>query len=55
MTDPVEWEIFALKYAERPDAMKHEHFVFTDAHDGPMPMDYFIWALRNEMRLLMLR
>lgn len=42
------WQIFALKYAERPDAKKHEHFVFTDAHDGPMPMDYFIWALRNE-------
>lgn len=47
MADPESWEIFALKYAERPDAMKREHFVFTDAHDGPMPMDYFIWALRN--------
>jgi glyoxylase-like metal-dependent hydrolase (beta-lactamase superfamily II) len=45
--DPDPWQVFALKYAERSDAMKREHFIFTDAHDGPMPMDYYIWALRN--------
>ena len=42
------WEIYVLKYAERTNALKHEHFLFTDAHNGPMPMDYFIWALKNE-------
>ena len=47
-SDPEPWQVFALKYAERSDAMKREHFIFTDAHDGPMPMDYYIWALRNE-------
>jgi glyoxylase-like metal-dependent hydrolase (beta-lactamase superfamily II) len=52
MADPVAtpapWQIFAVKYAERPSAMKHEHFIFKDAHDGPAPMDYYIWAIRND-------
>ena len=27
-----------------------ENFVFADAHDVPMPLDYFIWVIRNESR-----
>jgi glyoxylase-like metal-dependent hydrolase (beta-lactamase superfamily II) len=37
-------EVYALKYAER-DARRSEHFIGGDAHDGPMPMDYFVWAI----------
>lgn len=41
-----EYELFALRYAGRP-AMRHEHFIGGDPHDGPMPMDYFVWVAKN--------
>lgn len=37
------WELYALRYARR-DARRAEHFIGGDPHDGPMPMDYFLWA-----------
>jgi len=44
MTGSGTYRVFALKYAER-DARRAEHFIGGDAHDGPMPMDYFVWAV----------
>ena len=42
--EPV-YRVFAVKYAER-DARRSEHFIGGDPHDdGPMPMDYFVWAV----------
>src|SRR5215471_4422999 len=38
-----EYELYAIRYAER-DARRSDHFVGGDPHDGPMPMDYFVWA-----------
>ena len=35
--------MYALKYAER-DGRRSEHFLGGDPHDGPMPMDYLVWA-----------
>lgn len=46
------YEIFAIKYAER-DARRSDHFVGGDPHDGPMPMDYFIWVVRSPDRLIL--
>jgi glyoxylase-like metal-dependent hydrolase (beta-lactamase superfamily II) len=37
------YEIYALRYATRA-ARRAEHFIGGDPHDGPMPMDYFVWA-----------
>jgi glyoxylase-like metal-dependent hydrolase (beta-lactamase superfamily II) len=37
------YEIHALRYATR-EARRHEHFIGGDPHDGPMPMDYFVWT-----------
>jgi len=37
------YELFALRYATR-EANRSEHFIGGDPHDGPMPMDYFLWA-----------
>jgi glyoxylase-like metal-dependent hydrolase (beta-lactamase superfamily II) len=37
------WEVHALRYARR-DATAAAHFIGGDPHDGPMPMDYFVWA-----------
>ena len=38
-----EYEVYALRYAMR-DAMRSDHFIGGDPHDGPMAMDYFTWV-----------
>ena len=38
-----DYELYAIRYAER-DARRSDHFIGGDPHDGPMPMDYFVWA-----------
>ena len=38
-----EYELYAIRYAER-DARRSDHFIGGDPHEGPMPMDYFVWA-----------
>src|SRR3954471_1405987 len=48
MTDET-YEVFAIKYATR-NAQRREHFVGGDPHDAPMPMDYFVWLIRNGKR-----
>jgi glyoxylase-like metal-dependent hydrolase (beta-lactamase superfamily II) len=42
-------EIYALRYATR-GAMRSGHFIGGDPHDGPMPMDYFVWIVRSAER-----
>jgi glyoxylase-like metal-dependent hydrolase (beta-lactamase superfamily II) len=37
------YELFALRYATR-EANRSDHFIGGDPHDGPMPMDYFLWV-----------
>src|SRR3984893_10806197 len=48
-----EYELFALRYATR-EARRHEHFIGGDPHDGPMPMDYFVWLARNNDRAVVI-
>ncbi len=48
-----EYELFALRYATR-QARRHEHFIGGDPHDGPMPMDYFVWVARNAERAVVI-
>ena len=40
------YEVFALRYAHR-EARRSDHFIGGDPHDGPMPMDYFLWLIRG--------
>ena len=44
-----QYEIYAVKYARR-DARRHQHFIGGDPHDADMPMDYFVWVVRNAAR-----
>ena len=44
MSDPEAFRVYAVKYAEK-DGRRSEHFLGGDPHDGPMPMDYFVWAV----------
>ena len=41
-----DYELFAIRYATR-DAQRSAHFIGGDPHDGPMPMDYFVWVARG--------
>jgi glyoxylase-like metal-dependent hydrolase (beta-lactamase superfamily II) len=37
------YELYAIRYATR-DGRRADHFIGGDPHDGPMPMDYFLWV-----------
>lgn len=37
------FDIYAIKYATRP-AQRRTNFIDGDPHDGPMPLDYFVWV-----------
>ena len=37
------FEVYAVRFATR-EARRGEHFYGYDSHDGPMPMDYFVWT-----------
>ena len=47
------YEIHAIKYAWR-DAKRTNHFVGGDPHDASMPMDYFVWLVRNAERTIVI-
>jgi glyoxylase-like metal-dependent hydrolase (beta-lactamase superfamily II) len=49
MTGLPEYELFAIRYATR-EARRAEHFIGGDPHDGPMPMDYFVWVAKSAER-----
>src|SRR5215510_4461038 len=38
-----EYEIYAIRYATR-EGFRRDNFIGGDAHDGPMPMDYYSWV-----------
>ncbi|HEV7337529.1 MAG TPA: N-acyl homoserine lactonase family protein [Bosea sp. (in: a-proteobacteria)] len=48
MSDDV-YELFAIRYAHHP-RMARQNFISHDVHDGPMPLDYFVWVARNDER-----
>ena len=43
-TSPEPYEIYAVKYAYR-DAVRANNFIFSDAHDVPLPLDSYVWAI----------
>ncbi|MFC3075053.1 N-acyl homoserine lactonase family protein [Shinella pollutisoli] len=43
------YEVLALKYATNDRPASH-NFIGGDEHDRSMPIDYFIWVIRNEKR-----
>jgi glyoxylase-like metal-dependent hydrolase (beta-lactamase superfamily II) len=51
MTDPV-YQVFALHYGTSGPRDRRENFIFADAHEAGVPLDYFIWVIRNEHRTI---
>jgi glyoxylase-like metal-dependent hydrolase (beta-lactamase superfamily II) len=48
MTVPV-YELYAVKYGHHA-RLRSANFIGGDPHDGPMPMDYFVWVARSAER-----
>jgi glyoxylase-like metal-dependent hydrolase (beta-lactamase superfamily II) len=44
-----QYEVYAVKYAHHARRAS-ENFIGGDPHDGPMPLDYFVWLIRGEGR-----
>ena len=45
------YEIHALRYGSNQNRTRLENFLETvDDHDSAMPLDYFVWLIRNENR-----
>ena len=53
MTSIPQYEIHAIKYAEA-ERQTRDCFLMPDPHDGPMPMDYFVWLIRGDGRTVLL-
>ncbi|TGD64488.1 N-acyl homoserine lactonase family protein [Tabrizicola sp. WMC-M-20] len=47
------YEAFAIAYA-RVDRNAAENFLGGDPHDGPMPLNYYVWVLRNAARTVVI-
>jgi glyoxylase-like metal-dependent hydrolase (beta-lactamase superfamily II) len=53
MTAPMEcYEVYAIRYAAMA-RLRRDNFVPIDAHDGPMPMDFYVWLLRSQERTVL--
>ncbi len=46
-----EYEVYAIKYARR-DSTRNQNLLFADPHDGPMPIDYYVWVIANNERTI---
>jgi glyoxylase-like metal-dependent hydrolase (beta-lactamase superfamily II) len=53
MTSTPQYEIYAIKYAEAEHEAR-DCFLMPDPHDGPMPMDYFVWLIKGGGRTILL-
>ncbi|CAM3545253.1 Metallo-beta-lactamase domain-containing protein [Bordetella sputigena] len=49
---PPGYEVYAVKYATRP-AQRSANFLGGDPHDAPMPMDYYVWVIRDARRVVL--
>jgi len=48
-----QYEVYAIRYASLA-RQRSENFIQRDPHDGPMPMDFFVWLLRSAERTVLI-
>ncbi|WP_179380565.1 N-acyl homoserine lactonase family protein [Jannaschia marina] len=48
-----DWEVLALRYADRNARVRGDSFIFDDDHAAPHPMDYFMWLLRRGQEVIL--
>ncbi len=49
MPSPEPYKIYAIKYGFH-QRLASENFIGGDEHDGPMPIDFFVWAVVGAQR-----
>jgi len=47
------YEILAIRYGHHPRPAAENFIGGNDPHDVNMPLDYFVWAIRNERRTVL--
>ena len=47
------YQVFALCFAKGKTRRTRDNFLWRDMHDGPMPLDYNLWILRNAHRVVL--
>lgn len=50
---PAEWEVYAVKYAERLAPTRRDCFLFDDRPGDPCQLDYFVWVVRSGDRTIL--
>jgi glyoxylase-like metal-dependent hydrolase (beta-lactamase superfamily II) len=48
---PEPYEVYAVRYGRHERTARH-NFIGGDEHDGPMPLDFFVWVVRNDQRTI---
>ncbi|THH35140.1 N-acyl homoserine lactonase family protein [Aliishimia ponticola] len=48
-----DWEVYAIKYADRNARTRADSFILDDNHDTPHPMDYYMWLLRRGQEVIL--
>lgn len=46
------YEVYAVKYGTMQQRFRRDNFIMTDDHEAPMPIDYFVWAIVNQERTI---
>ncbi|MCG8696022.1 MAG: N-acyl homoserine lactonase family protein [Minwuiales bacterium] len=44
------YEVYAIRYATVSERQRKDNFIFVDGHDGPMPIDFYVWAIVGKDR-----
>ncbi|MGB7181005.1 MAG: N-acyl homoserine lactonase family protein [Burkholderiaceae bacterium] len=52
MSAPETYEVYAIRYGTMDGRTRGDNFISTDLHDAPMPIDYFVWAIVNKNRTI---
>jgi len=50
------YEVYAMRYASIPERMASNNFMrgaLDDPHEGPMPLDFYVWIIRNQDRVVL--
>lgn len=47
------YEILAVKYGEMTNRTRADNFMMPDDHAAPMPIDYFVFVVRNNERTIL--
>lgn len=47
------YQVYALCFGRLAARRVHDNFMRRDMHDGPMPMDFYVWILRNMHRTVL--